>query len=327
MEDYGNLGFGGPTDAITANSPYDQTVTFSDDSSNGDANLKNQLGSDFGRPSTPGDNDTNGIGQFSGFGTFNHNFGGGEPFGDFTFGNSANNYSPRPDTTPVAKDNFTSAPELVQLFGLITQFQPPPVEITPHYKPFLPDLIPAIGAIDAFIKVPRPDDEIEPLGLTVLDEPTIGCSDPQVMKMQLREKYGLVAGNEGDGYIGQIKDLDKNQKALDTFLESYEEMVRARPAPTMSYNFEVPDEQDLMEVWPEEFDKALNSIPLPSADMDLTLEEYSKVICSICDIPVKGNIIESLHLLFTVYTLFAGHQHFQNEDSQATSEPAESLTV
>ncbi|EAX87876.1 LOC300675 protein, putative [Trichomonas vaginalis G3] len=215
-------------------------------------------------------------------------------------------FSPRPS----GNDATTSNPELAQLFGLITSFQPEPIPIPPHFKPFLPDLIPAIGAIDAFIKVPRPDDEEEPLGLTVLDEPTIGCSDPQIVRMQLREKYGIVSAQEGDGYIGEIKDLENNQKALDTFLENYEEMIRDRPPPSIVYSYKMPDLNDLLDVWPEDIEKALESIPLPSADMDLTIEEYAKIICAFLDIPVKGNIIESLHVFFTLYMTFEENQHF-----------------
>lgn len=211
----------------------------------------------------------------------------------------------------------SESPDLGQLFSLITQFQPPPLEITPHFKPFLPDLIPSIGAIDAFIKVPRPDNEQDPLGLTVLDEPTIGCSDPQILKMQLRDKFGVVSNEGGDGYIGSIEDLDNNQKALDTFLDSYEEINANRPPPTMIYSYKMPDYETLLGEWPPEMEKALNSLPLPSAETDLTLEEYTKVICAILDIPVKGNIIESLHVLFTLYEQFKEHYYF-NQSREST---------
>ena len=35
-------------------------------------------------------------------------------------------------------------------------------------KPFIPDYIPAIGEVDAFIKMPRPDGQPETLGLVTL---------------------------------------------------------------------------------------------------------------------------------------------------------------
>ena len=246
--------------------------------------------------------------QDSSFVDNNTNLGNSSP----SFGNNSpsfGNYSPRPKHT----DNLqysSSNPELAKLFGLISQFQPNPPEMTPHFKPFIPDLIPSIGAIDAFIKVPRPDDETEYLGLTILDEPTIGTTDPQIMKMQLREKYGVSSSTEADGFIGFIKDLDNNQKALDQFLESYEELIRNRPAPSMVYTSQMPDIEEIMAEWPEELEKALKTLPLPSSEIDLSLEEYIKVICSILDIPIKGNIVESLHLLFSLYQIFDENHHF-----------------
>ena len=40
-------------------------------------------------------------------------------------------------------------------------------------KPFLPDFIPAVGDPDAFMKIDRPDEKVEFLGLTVIDEPSV----------------------------------------------------------------------------------------------------------------------------------------------------------
>jgi intraflagellar transport protein 46 len=53
-------------------------------------------------------------------------------------------------------------------------------------KPFIPDYIPAIGDIDEFIKVPRPDGKPDDLGLKVLDEPSAKQSDSTVLQLQLR---------------------------------------------------------------------------------------------------------------------------------------------
>lgn len=53
----------------------------------------------------------------------------------------------------------------------------------------------------------------------------------------------------------------------------------------------------------------------PSEDIDLSLSDYSRVACNILDIPVHGNInnsvVESLHVMFTLYSAFKENQHFQ----------------
>lgn len=55
------------------------------------------------------------------------------------------------------------------------------VETDNVLKPFILDYIPSVGDIDAFIKVPRPDDVEDNLGLVVLDEPAAKQSDPTVL--------------------------------------------------------------------------------------------------------------------------------------------------
>lgn len=63
------------------------------------------------------------------------------------------------------------------------------------FKPFVPDFIPAVGDIDAFLKVVPPDvaingeayqTDLSYLGLTVLDEPAATQSDPALLHLQLR---------------------------------------------------------------------------------------------------------------------------------------------
>jgi intraflagellar transport protein 46 len=73
----------------------------------------------------------------------------------------------------------------------------------------------------------------------------------------------------------------------------------------------MPDIETLMDVWPEHFEEALSKTPLPSPDLDLSLAEYAKVLCTLLDIPTYDNPIESLHLMFSLYTDFKNNPHFQ----------------
>ena len=237
----------------------------------------------------------------------------------------------RPNSPPMQySSNFTSlgdnmhddygnnegfSNELASLFSLISNFQPEPIDITVHWKPFIPELIPAIGAIDAFIKVPRPDGEMDDLGLTILDEPSISQSNPQLLKMELREQYGLTSPeNQSDGYIGFIENVQENRKQLDAWLESIEEIHRNRPPPVYIYQAQMPEIEYLMEQWDDTFEETLKSCPLPTADLDISLEEYAKIICAILEIPIKGNIIESLHHLFVLYSEFVSNQYFRSQE-------------
>mgnify|MGYP001147653087 CR=1 FL=1 len=326
--------------AIQPNSQYDTTISFNDSdpepgtySPRPDPNEAIPDGEfihELGNGNTLSDFQMNFGGNNQDFNTNFDNFGGasGNVTG-FQLGGSGNQnfrmddlgmgggsqFSPRPDNGFSAGiSNVPTSPELAPLFAMISQFQPPPLEISPHYKPFLPDLIPSIGAIDAFIKVPRPDGEQDPLGLVLLDEPSIGCSNPQIMRMQLRDKFNVVgtSGDKGDGYIGFIDTPEDNQKALASFLESYDEISRNRAAPNIAYSYKMPEMEELMQFWPDELEKAFSVLPMPSADLDLSLDEFIRVVCALLDIPVKGNVVESLHVLFTLYQQFKENHYFTN---------------
>lgn len=213
-------------------------------------------------------------------------------------------------------DDEIGPPGMASLFALISQFEPRESEVTVHWKPFIPHMVPAIGEIDAFIKVPRPDGELDDLGLIVVDEPSIAQSNPQVLKMELREEFGVSSpANEGDGYIGMIEDPQKNRKGLESWLTSIEDIHRKRPPPTMMYSHRMPEMEDLMEPFSEKFEDVLNALVLPSCQIDLSFEEYAKVMCVLLDIPVRGNLVESLHHMFTLYCSFAGNTYFQSIDT------------
>lgn len=60
----------------------------------------------------------------------------------------------------------------------------------------------------------------------------------------------------------------------------------------------------------------------PLAEMDLSLEEMTRVMCAMLDIPVyepkagtpaseSRSLIQSLHVFFTLYNEFRTNQHFQ----------------
>ncbi|CAH2319532.1 intraflagellar transport 46 homolog isoform X2 [Pelobates cultripes] len=73
----------------------------------------------------------------------------------------------------------------------------------------------------------------------------------------------------------------------------------------------MPDIDTLMQEWPPEFEELLGKVGLPTADLDCDLPTYIDVICGILDIPVYKNRIQSLHVLFSVYSEFKNSQHFK----------------
>ena len=121
----------------------------------------------------------------------------------------------------------------------------------------------------------------------------------------------------GDKYskIHSIENAEKNPKQIISWIKNVEDINKNKQPPTVSYGKKMPDIENLMQVWPQEVEELLSKISLPSEDIDLSLDEYSKVACNILDIPVHregdNNVIESLHVMFTLYSAFKENQHFQ----------------
>jgi intraflagellar transport protein 46 len=84
----------------------------------------------------------------------------------------------------------------------------------------------------------------------------------------------------------------------------------------------MPDIDSLMQVWPQEVEELLNEVTTPSEEIDLSLADYSKVACNLLDIPVyqglPNSLIESLHVMFTLYSAFKENQHFNiNQENES----------
>ena len=193
------------------------------------------------------------------------------------------------------------------LFSHITRFTAHEVELESTLKCFIPDFIPAVGEIDAFIKVPRPDAERDDLGLAVLDEPAATQSDATVLELQLR---AVSKKQHGDVAVRSIENAAKNPLEIERWISSIADLHRARPPPQVNYRRPMPDIDKLMEEWPPEFEDLLRDVSLPNADLEASLAEFARIACAIMDIPVYDNIVESLHVFFSLYLEFADNVHF-----------------
>jgi len=201
--------------------------------------------------------------------------------------------------------------EVRELFQYIGRYKPHNIELDTKLKCFIPDYIPAVGEIDAFLKVPRPDGRVDELGLSVLDEPAASQSDPTVLDLQLRAISKK--SNLAEMVVRSIDNADKNPKEIQKWIQSINDLHRQKPNPQVHYTKAMPDIESLMEEWPPEVEQGLKQIVhLPGADLDLDLKDYARVVCSIMDIPVYHNVIESLHVMCTLYREFKNNQHFQN---------------
>ena len=121
--------------------------------------------------------------------------------------------------------------------------------------------------------------------------------------------------------VRSIEHADKNPKEITKWINNVNELHRTKPPPQVQYTKSMPDIEMLMQEWPPEFEQHLKQVKLPTADINMTLKEYAAVICAIMDIPVYNSTVQSLHVLFTLYSEFKTNQHFMNMQA-ANSLPA-----
>ncbi|XP_072314939.1 intraflagellar transport protein 46 homolog [Eucyclogobius newberryi] len=226
----------------------------------------------------------------------------------------------RPKTPEGAYDpndyaNLPVSSEGKELFQYITRYTPQTVELEHVLKPFIPDFIPAVGDIDAFLKVPRPDGREDGLGLMVLDEPSVKQTDPTVLTLWLSEEskqHGQIQAQK----VTSVASPESNPRPVERWVESIAALHRSKAAPTVHFSRAMPDVDALLQEWPPELEELLGRVRLPTADLDLSLDRYVDLVCPLLDIPVHGEAtrVQALHQLFTVYLEFRDSQHFTHRN-------------
>lgn len=155
---------------------------------------------------------------------------------------------------PADYEHLPVSAEIKELFQYITRYTPQLIDLDHKLKPFIPDFIPAVGDIDAFLKVACPDGRADHLGLLVLDEPSTKQSDPTVLSLWLTEnskQHSITQYMK----VKSLEDAEKNPKAIDTWIESISELHRSKPPATVHYTRPMPDIDTLMQEWSPEFEE------------------------------------------------------------------------
>eukprot|EP01061_Rhynchopus_euleeides_P004394 TRINITY_DN1363_c0_g1_i4.p1 TRINITY_DN1363_c0_g1~~TRINITY_DN1363_c0_g1_i4.p1 ORF type:complete len:518 (+),score=269.60 TRINITY_DN1363_c0_g1_i4:142-1695(+) len=201
--------------------------------------------------------------------------------------------------------------EVKDLFQFITVYKAHEVEVEPKLHPFIPDYIPAIGDIDGFIKVSPPDGNPSNLGLTVLDEPGSNQSNASLVEWKLRQDMKIPLSDK-DENVERVDDAHQKTKLIDKFLAGVQKLHQGTHRPQVTYSKPMPDLETLLQVWPAEFEDLLSrDLTLPPATIDLDVIQYVRVVCALLDIPCYTNLVESVHVLLSLYSEFKANPHFQ----------------
>lgn len=210
---------------------------------------------------------------------------------------------------PAEYDHLKVSAEVKELFSYITRYTPQTIQLDFKLLPFVPEYIPAIGDIDAFLKVTRPDGQSDPLGLAVLDEPSVKQSDPNVLDLQLRSNAKQLT--EKPHTVHSISDPHTNTKQVESWIQNIRNLRRQRHATNVHYTKNMPDLETLMQEWEPDIEQAIKDHGMPTGDLACDLSDYVDVLCSMLDIPVYGSRIHSLHVLFSLFMEFRDSQHFK----------------
>ncbi|CAM9375428.1 unnamed protein product [Laminaria digitata] len=208
---------------------------------------------------------------------------------------------------PADYSHLNVSAEIKDLFQYIGRYKAHAVDLDTTLRCFVPDFIPAVGDMDAFLKVPRPDNNIDELGSKVLDEPSANQSDATVLELQLR---AISKKQHGDVAVRSIENAHKNPGEIDTWIQNINDLHRTKPPPQVNYKKDMPDIEVLMEAWPPEVEEILGNVNMLTPELDIPLEDYARMMCAVMDIPVYDNLIESLHVLFTTFMEFKSNAHF-----------------
>lgn len=214
---------------------------------------------------------------------------------------------------PAEYNNLNVSSEVKDLFDYIQRYKPQKIDLDTKIKPFIPEYIPAVGEVDAFLKMSKPDGVKEDLGITVLDEPALNHEDKTVLELKYIQSKNVVRA--APMTVDSIENADKKSKEIARWINSVQDLHKTRPPPTVNYTKQMPDYDFLMSEFTPEMDQALREIPFPGPEIDMHTADYARLVCSMVDIPChklanNKSIIESLHVLFTLFSEFRQNQHF-----------------
>jgi len=216
---------------------------------------------------------------------------------------------------PSAYAHLNVSGEIRELFQYIGRYDPPPSDVPTPLKPFVPDYIPAIGDIDEFVKVPRPDGRPDELGLRVLDEPAARQSDATVLSLRLRHANKQSGGAATAAEVQSIDKPEGEPEKLNNWIENVKSLHAGDrgAVASVSYSKNMPDVETLMTEWDPEVEEVLRTIRIPDETMGVDLRRQAKLSCAALDIPVYDNLVESLHVMFTTYLEFKNNPFLRQQ--------------
>lgn len=234
-----------------------------------------------------------------------------------------------------AFESLDVPPTIKALFSLMDAYTPTHTRHATPLKPFVPAFIPAVGDVDEFVKVPRPDGKDDGLGTRVLDEPGAKQTDPAAFALQLRHAARLRGevpvsdpagesggGGKGGGFPGDdgvavVAFPERDPARLTSWIETVKGLHASGvsiaasgsgrtslAAAPVRYSRNMPDVESLMQAWDGDTEEVLRGVRLPDASLPMPLRKRAELACATLGVPVYENLVESMHVVFSTYLEF-----------------------
>ncbi|XP_017067829.2 intraflagellar transport protein 46 homolog [Drosophila eugracilis] len=207
--------------------------------------------------------------------------------------------------------------ELKELFPYIVKYTPQTIDTPFHLQPFIPEFVPAVGDVDALLKVQAPpllqpqrqkelNDHLEKLGLWLLDEPSGTQSEPSLLNMKLRSVLsGSMGRNPRHSSSASLIPTARSAKDIDKWISEVEQVHMTQSM----YDAQPRKDIDaLLEDWPRSFGDDETKNVLDEAyrnclQQNISLVDYVKVLCE--RFGVDGPMESQADYIHNVQTLFA----------------------
>ena len=200
--------------------------------------------------------------------------------------------------------------EIKELFTYIDAYQPTDLDIDTPLHCFMPPYVCSVGSPDPMVKIPRPDGVDDGVGTVILDEAIPSKqSNPAVLELQLRNSNTTTRG--GNNNVRSISNVNQHTNEINQWIQSVEEIHaedhtnKQKPQPEVRCRNKMPNVQELLLAWPKDINEELRNgtLEIPHSSIDLSVEEYAKMMCMLLGIPVYDNglLIESVYVMLNLH--------------------------
>ncbi|XP_036329641.1 intraflagellar transport protein 46 homolog [Rhagoletis pomonella] len=213
---------------------------------------------------------------------------------------------------PEQWEKLTVHQELKDLFPNILKYTPQCIDTPYHLQPFIPDFVPSVGDVDAFLKVTTPpllkpqrkqeiNDFLYKMGLYVLDEPSGDQSEPSLLNMKLRSVLsGSVA--KARTTSAALIPTAKSSKEIDKWINEVEKLHMTQMVNDVQPRKEI---EPLLLNWPRSYADASGAVQQAYQRCleDGDIAHYVRTLCQ--HFEVEGPAETQVDYILNVQTLFA----------------------